>query len=276
MDEHKWEKIPNIPADVFMADMEDSVPPKLKEKARDKVVGLVKAPSYFGGREFICRPNNLSTPWGREDVEALAEAKAPFLMYPKIRNAGELREIKRIFDRHGATTEIAVIIETPQAILHVEEIAASPMVGGLMFGPGDLAMETGISLLNGRSAFTDGMLYGRNKTLLAARAYGLEATEGVFVAELKDLDAVREGVQLSKLFGYTGTINFYPPWIPIINEVHTPTAEDVRWAKRVVSAYDEGLDKGQAAITVDGKWLTIHQYTLAKEHLKIANALGLG
>src|ERR1700694_2954867 len=85
MDSHKWDKIPGIDADVFMADMEDSVPPKLKEEAREKVLGLVRDPSYFGDKEFVCRPNNLFTPWGREDIEGLAEAGAPFLMYPKAR-----------------------------------------------------------------------------------------------------------------------------------------------------------------------------------------------
>lgn len=275
MDNHKWDKIPSIPADVFVADMEDTVPPKLKDKARDKVLELVKDPSYFGGREFICRPNNLSTPWGLDDVEALAEAHAPFIEYPMVRHAGELLEIKRIFERHGASTEIAVIIETPQAILHLEEIAACPMVGGLVFGPGDLAMETGISLLNGRLAFTEGMLYGRNKTLLAARAYGLEAIEGVWIDDPKDLDAVRQSVHMSKLFGFTGNIVFYPAWIPIINQLRTPSVEEIRWARRVVSSYDEGLENGKAAITLDGKWLTIHQYTIAKELLKIASAVEL-
>jgi citrate lyase subunit beta/citryl-CoA lyase len=275
MDSHKWSKIPSIQADVFMADMEDSVPTALKDQARDKVVELVRDPRYFGGREFICRPNNLGTPWGRDDLEALAEARAPFLMYPKVRYAGELLEVNRIFDRHGATTEIAVLIETPEAVLHVEELAACPMVSCLMFGPGDLAMETGISLINGRMPFTEGMLYARSKTLLAARAYGLEAVEGIFVSDLKDLETVRESLRLSKLMGYTGTICFYPPWVPVINEIRTPSREDIQWSQKVVDAYEAGLEKGQAAVTVDGKWLTIHQYRLAKDELKVAHALGL-
>src|SRR5262245_11312110 len=106
MDERKWSKVPEIPADVFFADMEDSVPPSLKPAAREKVLGLVEDPGYFGGREFICRPNNLSTPWGREDLEALAEAKAPFVLYPKVRTAAEMREVAQIFARRGAAPEI--------------------------------------------------------------------------------------------------------------------------------------------------------------------------
>jgi citrate lyase subunit beta/citryl-CoA lyase len=196
-------------------------------------------------------------------------------MYPKARYAGELLEIKRIFDRQGATTEVAVLIETPEAVLHVEELAACPMVSCLMFGPGDLAMETGISLIDGRMPFTEGMLYARSKTLLAARAYGLEAVEGIFVSDLKDLEAVRQSARLSKRMGYTGTICFYPPWIPVINEVRTPSSEEIDWSKRVVDAYEAGLEKGHAAIAIDGKWLTIHQYKLAKGELELAHALGL-
>lgn len=276
MDDRKWGKVPEIPADVFLADMEDSVPPNLKEKSRYKVVDLIKDPSFFEGREFICRPNHPSTPWGREDIEALAEARAPFILYPKARTADEIRELKRTFDRHGATPEIHVIIETPQAVLHLEEIAEVPGVTGLTWGPGDFSMETRISLTDGRHAFREGFLYGRSKTLITARAFGHEAVEGIFIADLKDLDAVRAEVRISKLFSFDGNMTFYPPHVPIINQAHTPTEEEARWARRVVQVYEAERDAGHGAITLDGKYITVHQYSLAKRAVRVADALGIG
>lgn len=275
MDEKKWEKLPGIAADVFYADMEDSVPPSLKEKARDKVVSLIKDPSYFGGREFICRPNNISTPWGREDLEAIAAAKAPFVLYPKVRSVEEMREVKGIFERHGATPEIMLLVETPQIVLDLKEIASVPGVAGLAFGPGDLSLETGISLLDGREAFRDGFLYPRSKTIMVARALGLEAIDGLFVADLKDLESVRSTVVRSRLLGFTGMQTFYPPHVPIVNEALTPQAAEVAWCKRVVEAYEEAKARGEGAVTVDGKWVTIHQFKGAQQALVIAKALGL-
>ncbi len=227
MDERKWAKIPSIPADVFYADIEDSVPPDLKTGARDKVVSLVRDPSYFGGREFTCRPNNLNSQWGRRDLEALAEAHAPFILYPKVRSVDELREVKSIFERNGATPEIMLLVETPQAILHLEELASVPGVGGLAFGPGDLSLETGTSLLEGARFFHDGFAYGRSKTVMVARALGLEAVEGIFLADLRNLEILRETVRRSRLLGFSGVMTFYPPHVPVINDVFDEVATAV-------------------------------------------------
>lgn len=275
MDERKWEKLPGIPADVFYADIEDSVPPGLKEAARAKIVSLIKDPSYFGGREFICRPNNINSPWGRDDLEALAEARAPFLLYPKVRSVEEIREVKRIFERHGATPEIVLLVETPQAVLHLEEIASVSGVAGLAFGPGDLSLETGIALLDGREAFQDGLLYARSKTQLVARALGLEVIDGLFVADLKDLEAVRAVARRTRLLGYTGIQTFYPPHVPVINEVFTPQPSEIAWSRRVVEAYEDARAKGQGAVTIDGRWLTVHQFAEAQRALHTARTLGL-
>ena len=275
MDERKWEKLPGIPADVFYADIEDSVPPGLKEGARKKVVELVKDPSYFGGREFICRPNNIATPWGRDDLEALAEVHAPFILYPKVRSVDELRQVKGIFERHGATPDIMLLVETPQAVLRLEEIASVVGVTGLAFGPGDLSLETGVSLLDGREAFHEGLLYQRSKTQLVARSLGLEAIDGLFVADLKDLEAVRAVARRTRLLGYTGIQTFYPPHVAVINEVFTPQPAEIAWSKRVVEAYEDARARGQGAVTVDGRWLTIHQFAEAQRALKVAQTLGL-
>lgn len=274
MDERKWNKIPGIPADVFLTDMEDSVAPALKEGAREKVTGLVRDPSFFDGREFICRPNNIFSPWGLDDITALAEAGAPFILYPKVRSAGELREVYAIFERAGANPEIQVIIETPEAVLALPEIAACPGVGGLLFGPGDLSMETGTALLDGDSFFADGFLYARTKTLMTARAFGLEATEGIFIANLKDSDEVRRSAERSAKFGFSGNMLIYPPHVPVVNDVRTPSEEKIEQARQLVREYEAAREEGKNAVTLEsGAWVTVHQYQGALEMLERVESL---
>lgn len=273
MDERKWAKVPSMDADVFLLDIEDSVPPNLKGDARQKAVSLIKDPSYFGGREFICRPNNIDTEWGREDLEAIAEAKVPFVMYPKPRTVGEVQEVMGIFKKHGASPEVMLLVETPQTVLHLEEIAQVPGVTGLMVGPGDLALETGMSLLDGAEAFREGFVYARSKTIMVARALGLEAAEGLFVANLKDEQSVRDAAARSALMGFTGNMIFYPPMVAVVNECHSPTAEESVWSRRVVEEYEKALEAGQGAVTVDGRWVSVHQYAEAKRAVAVADAI---
>lgn len=273
MVEKKWSKIPEIDADVFMLDMEDSTPPNLKVASRGRIVELIKDPSYLGGREFVVRPNNLATTWGREDLEAIAEANAPFVIYPKVRTAEEMREVKRIFDERGATPEIMLIIETPQAILQLEAIASCPGVTALLVGPGDLSMETGISMFEGPDEFTDGFIYTRSKVLMVAKAYGLQPVDAVFTADLKDQARMRQAMERSRRMGFTGLMSFYPPHVPMINEVMSPSKDEVTWAQRVVDTYTKGREEGLAAISLDGRFLTVHQFTTAQATLHAADLI---
>lgn len=273
MVEKKWAKIPEIDADVFMLDMEDSTPPNHKVEARGRIVQLINSPAYLGGREFVVRPNNIATEWGREDLEVIADAKAPFVIYPKVRSAEEMREVKRIFDERGATPEIMLIIETPQAVLHLEEIASCPGVTALLVGPGDLSMETGIAMFEGPDEFTDGFIYTRSKVLMVAKAYGLQPVDAVFTADLKDQVRMRQAMERSRRMGFTGLMSFYPPHVPIINEVMSPSTEETSWAQRVVDTYTKGREEGLAAISLDGKFLTVHQFTTAQATLRAASLI---
>jgi citrate lyase beta subunit len=273
MVEKKWAKIPEIDADVFMLDMEDSTPPNHKVEARARIVDLIKAPGYLGGREFVVRPNNIATEWGREDLEAAANAKAPFVIYPKVRSVEEIREVRRIFDERGATPELMLIIETPQAVLHLEEIASFPGVTALLVGPGDLSMETGISLFEGADEFTDGFIYTRSKVLMVAKAYDLQPVDAVFTADLKDQARMRQAMERSRRMGFTGLMSFYPPHVPMINDVMSPSPDEVSWAQRVVDTYTRGREEGLAAISLDGKFLTVHQFTTAQATLHAANLI---
>lgn len=185
MDDRKWAKIPDIAADVFFIDTEDTVIPDLKDAARSKVADAVRDPTHFGGREVVVRINNLSTPWGRADLETVAAAGATAIVYPKVRSGDEMREVCALVERFDPVPELIVIVETPQAVLRLEDIASCKGVSRLLFGIGDLALETGTSMFDGPSIFAPGFVYARSKTLLTARAFGLEAIEPLLVPNLK-------------------------------------------------------------------------------------------
>ncbi len=276
MNDRKWSKVPDIPADVFLVDLEDSCPPADKTRARERALELLRDPSFFGGREFVCRPNNLGSPWGHEDVEAFAKARAPFVLYPKLRRPEELTELVSIFERHGSVPEIVVLIETPQAVVHMEKVAECRGVSTLAFGPGDLSAATGISNFRGSEAFPQGFHYARSKVVMVATAYGLQPVDAAYLPDLRDMAELRRAAEVSRLSGFTGMISFYPPQAAIINEVMSPSREEVEAARRAVAAYEEGLAAGLAAVSLDGRAITIHEYRLAKGVTDIAEMLGTG
>ena len=274
LNDHMWAKIPQIDADMFFLDLEDSVPPERKPEARERAIRFISDPSYFGGRLTLARPNHLATPWGHDDVIAMAEAGVQCLAYPKIRSVDELWEVLELLGEHGATPDIFAIIETAGSIMDLKEIARVPNVVALMSGPGDLSVDAGIELLH-----ADGQLNGIFNTtkalvVLASAAYGLACTDVVFMPDYRDLDEFRRRVRASRAMGFTAMSSLYPPHAEIINDEFTPSEAEVRGAQELVATYERVLDEGRsAAMTAEGEIILVHDYEKARSLLLKASTV---
>ena len=264
MDERKWAKIPDIPADCFMLDLEDSVPPAQKVDARARVVAALQDPAYFRGRVVMARPNDLSTPWGADDLVALAKAGVKTLAYPKISTLADLAEVQSILREEGADPDIFAIVETARAVANVEQIADADRVVGLMFGPGDLSADSGIPLFDDAGNLNPAMSYPRTRTVLAGAAASCVVAEIAFLENIRDLDEARIKYGRSRQTGFTAGITFYPPHVPVINEVHGTSAQQLEDAHFVIETYERAVGEGQAAVTTeDGRTLLVHDYDKA-------------
>ena len=108
---------------------------------------------------------------------------------------------------------------------------------------------------------------------MVAKAYDLQPVDAVFTADLKDQARMRQAMERSRRMGFTGLMSFYPPHVPMINDVMSPSPDEVSWAQRVVDTYTRGREEGLAAISLDGKFLTVHQFTTAQATLHAANLI---
>ena len=79
--ERALEKAKNLPADALILDLEDAVAPDEKARARDRIAEAVRGGGY-GRREVVVRVNALASPWGRDDVAALARVGADAVLVP--------------------------------------------------------------------------------------------------------------------------------------------------------------------------------------------------
>lgn len=235
LDEHKWAKVPHIPADAILLDMEDSVVSDAKEAARAKVIEYVERPEYFEDKILLARINSITTAWGRDDLYALANTNVKFVVCPKVRKPEEVVEIDRILRAEGSSAHILVVVETAESILNLNEIMQTGLVAGLLFGPADLALDGRfIQQVDGEILEELYCCFPRSKLLLAGAAYDVPVFGIVFLSDLRDLDRFRREASRAVAQGFTGLVTFYPPQVDIINEVFTPSPEEVERARRVV------------------------------------------
>jgi citrate lyase beta subunit len=264
LDDRKWAKVPSIPAHAVLLDLEDSVPAARKGEARAKVLEYLGKPNFFAGKLAIPRSNGLDTPWGADDLGALAARDVALIAYPKARTADELMEVRRLI---GPKPGIVVVVETARAILELEAIARVPGVVGLVLGPSDLSVDAGWSL-----SMSDAYHYPRSKLVLVGAAYELPAYDTVFVPDLKDAEQVDEAAQRARRLGFAGMATFYPPHVEAINRAFTPSEAETAQAQAIVAAYEEALAKGAAAVQVSGRAIIVQDYKRALRVLSTSAA----
>jgi citrate lyase subunit beta/citryl-CoA lyase len=264
------EKAKSLPADALILDLEDAVAPDAKAAARDQVCAAVKAGGYVH-RELVIRINALDTPWGMADLAAAASAAPDAVLLPKPGAGGDIVRAAEALSRAGAPdrTRLWAMVETPIAILNLREIAsASPRLACLVMGTNDLVKETRADL----SANRRPALYWLSATVTAARAFGLDALDGVY-NNFKDAEGFRSECVHGCRLGFDGKTLIHPDQVAVANEVFAPPEAEVAWAKKIIAAFELRESKGKGVITVDGRMVELLHAEMARRTVAIAEAI---
>ena len=264
------EKSRSLPADALIFDLEDAVAPDTKLTARKQIMQAVEAGGY-GKREILIRTNGLNTPWGYDDLVAVAKAGADAVLLPKVESAEMVRQAESVLESHGAPSNLAIwcMMETPRGMLHAEEIAdSSRRLGGLVMGTSDLAKD----LQAQHTAMRLPLITALGLCLLAARAARIAILDGVFL-DLNDqegfIDSCRQGAEL----GFDGKTLIHPKQLEAANEVFGPSEEELRLSRRIIDAYAAAEAEGKGVVVVDGKLIEKLHVDHAERVVALAKAI---
>lgn len=242
-------KARTLAADVIIMDLEDAVAPEAKAQARDRVAQAVVAGGY-GSREVVVRINGLDTPWGADDLHALAGLRADAVLLPKVADGPQLREtIRRLDQAGGGHLPVWVMAELPEAVLAIEAIAAlAPRVAVIVMGTADL----GKALRLPADPTRTGLLGALGQCLLAARARGLDILDGIF-ADFRDEAGLRAECRQGKALGFDGKTLIHPDQIAAANGIFGVSAEQAAAAGRLLAAWESAAARGQGIAVLDGR-----------------------
>jgi citrate lyase subunit beta / citryl-CoA lyase len=259
------EKARALPADVIIFDLEDAVAPDAKAGARDQAAAAVRAGGY-GAREVVIRVNGLATPWGGDDIAAVARAAPHAVLVPKVESARAVREVEDALAAAGAPTTMAIwcMLETPRGILDADAVAsATPRVGALVMGTSDLTKDLHARHTRDRQPLVTSLAL----CVLAARAAGIAALDGVHL-DLADDAGFAAACRQARDLGFDGKTLIHPKQIDSANTTFGPTDAEVAWARRVVAAHAEAVAAGRGIVLLDGR--LIENLHVADAHRVIA------
>ncbi|MBL6954354.1 MAG: CoA ester lyase [Alphaproteobacteria bacterium] len=259
------EKARSLPADVLILDLEDAVAPDAKVAAREQVIATV-AKGGYGPREVVIRINGTATPWHADDLAAAAASAADAILLPKAEGAGQVRTTAAALPEG---MDLWCMIETPLAILHVEEIAAaSPRTRCLVMGTSDLATDLNALHTPHREPFTTAL----SMCLLAARAYGLTALDGVYL-DLKNDEGFEAACHQGRQFGFDGKTLIHPRQVNPANRVFAPSDDDIAEADVIVTAFERAQAEGKGVVVVNGQLVENLHVAAARRLLALEDAI---
>jgi citrate lyase subunit beta/citryl-CoA lyase len=271
------EKAAGIPADVIVLDLEDAVPPNEKAGARESLRASIDA-LKAAGKTVHVRINHLDTGLTKDDLLAAIGPGLDGLLFPKAQGAAQIRELDvmiRERELHGdvrpGTVSLIPMIETAQGVLRCEEIAtASTRIAALALGGEDYAADLGVPRTNEANEFE----YARRVIIHVAVACGLQPLDGIY-ATLHDEAGLIADARYARSIGMKGKYVVHPDQVGPVNEVFSPTAEELAAARKVVDAYDAAMKDGIGVIDVDGQLVDVPVANRARDLLAYAKAIGI-
>jgi citrate lyase subunit beta/citryl-CoA lyase len=259
-------------ADCVVLDLEDSVPADLKESSRDvvrKTLPKLRAASPTVG--LFVRPNSLATRLAGADLEAVVCAELDGLFTPKVKDARDVLRWETLIDwfeaRNGASgLDMIVPVEMVDAITNCYDIAgASPRVGALI-GPtsehADIARAVGYR----QSPEGSETLYLRSRILLACRQFGLHPLTGLW-EDLGDLAGLRRFSDYGLQLGFRGEVVIHPSHVQVVNEVFTPSDEEVAYYEEMVATVERAVADGHGAVRFRGQHVDLAHADKARDWL---------
>ncbi len=267
--ERALEKARGLPADAIIFDLEDAVSAEEKENARATLADALTNGGY-GSRAKLVRINGFDSDWGEGDLAAMAEIRPEAILLPKVGSAADVEALARRLDALPGTvdTRIWAMMETPIGMLNAAEIAAAPRMAGFVLGTNDLAKELGTRFRPDRLP----LMTGLQLCLLAARAHGLVAIDGVYNA-FKDTDGLRAECEQGRDMGFDGKSLIHPDQIAVANEVFAPSEAEIDLARRQIAAFDAVVASGQGVAVVDGRIVENLHVAAARAMLAKAEAI---
>lgn len=222
-------------ADALIVDLEDGVGPSQKRQARSAALQYLEG-LPAGGPPCALRINSVRTRAGLDDLQSFLNStgKPDFLILPKCESVGEIEFLAALLTEAGKTAEILIQIETAKGVAALEAIARSEhRPGAFIFGAADMAADLGAQ------PQWESLLWVRSRIVHAAALGGIAIVDSPFF-DFGDRDGLLHEAALAARLGFHSKCAIHPAQVSIINEVFTPSGEEIRKAQEILDATRHG------------------------------------
>ena len=273
----KLDKVQDSKADAVIICLEDAVSEKNKPFARVAVREYLQTYRGKSKPQLWVRVNPITTDHMLNDLVAVMAGAPQGLFLPKPSTNNDFRKLDHYLtalevqnDLEQGSTKIMSIAESCIGTINQGTFAAAtPRLSAMCWGAEDMAADLGAST----NTDEDGVhllvhRMNRANCLVICGAGNMQPIDGI-CADFRNEEKLRDECRRARVEGFKGKLAIHPSQVPVINEMFTPSDEEVAFAKRVVEAFNNA--DGAGTVALDGKMLDLPHLKQAKRVLLLAN-----
>jgi citrate lyase subunit beta/citryl-CoA lyase len=268
IDKH-MEKSPGLPTDAIIYDLHESISPQYKERGRNKLKPFLEG-RRFNGQELIVRVNPLESEWADADLRAVSRLPIDAVLFTGLESAEDVKQAQwRLDEMGGSHLPIMVMIESPMAILNVQEIAsASDRLVCLLLSNANLMTRMRLP----PSAERTGLFTSLAMIVLAARAYGISVVDGAHL-DITEPTACEYACRQSRDFGFDGKAVIHPVQLAYTNDAFTPKPKDVEKKREIIRLMEQANAEGRSYALMDNRLLQPSELDAARRCIAVHEAI---
>ena len=267
----------HLGSDALIFDLEDAVSPAEKDSARILVRNTLKYMD-LGSCETIVRINSIDTDYWKRDLDAVIPYKPNLIMLPKTNSAEDARvadayisEVEQRCGMEVGTVKLMPLIETALGVENAFGIATScKRVAAIFLGAEDLTADLRCKRTKGGAEIN----YARTRLVMAARAANIDVYDTPFT-DVNDDEGIRIDAEYAKALGFTGKASISPRHVEVINEVFSPTMQEIDYAYEVMEAIRIAKEQGRGVISLRNKMIDAPIVARAEQTIAMARELGI-
>jgi len=269
---------PIFPCDGLIFDLEDAVAVGEKDAARILLRNALRSLDY-GDKEIVVRINGLESPFWADDLREVIPRGPSAVLLPKTQSrddverlSSELSDLEREYGLAQGLVSIVPLVESALGLENAFEIAkAGSRVNGLLLGAEDLTAN----LEARRTKGGEEILYARSRIVAAAKAAGIQAIDTPFT-DVNDEEGLAEDCAFARRLGFNGKAVISPRHVDEVNAAFGPGEDEIRWARRVMTAVERAEGEGRGAVSLDGKMIDAPIAARARQVLVMAELVREG
>ncbi len=216
-------------ANQIIIDLEDSVEEAKKEVGRKNIADF-SSQCAENNDKFLIRINETQSAEFQKDLSLISTIKESNsivgIVLPKAQNYEDIDILSKF------ELPIIPIIESALGVENLDDIAKHPSVLALSFGSLDMTLDLNLQEGEGKNFILNSI---RTQIVLKSVKYNLLSPINGVYPDIKNIDGLKEDLLFAKSMGFGGSLCIHPNQVVPINEVFSPSAQQIAWAKEILS-----------------------------------------